>query len=109
MKDQAPTTIKPGSVFAYYEIYSQRWIYNLVTKQKYFHKPIYGSLKNSLTLMRDHAQAHRVKDVRLANLGCNLDKIQSQIVHKNLLEVFQQTDVSITVCVRNDKVTKRNG
>ena len=59
--------------------------------------------------MRDHAEAHRVKNIRLPYLGCSLDKLQSTIVHKILLEVFQQTDVSITVCVRDDEVTKRNG
>ena len=109
MKDQAFTTLTPGSVFAYYDLYSRRWISILVTKQKYFHKPFFDSRKNSPILMRNHAEAHCVKNIRLPDLGCGLDKLQSPILHKILHEVFQQTDVSITVCIRNDKVTKRNG
>ena len=31
MKDQTSTILKPRSVFAYYDLYSRRWIYNLVT------------------------------------------------------------------------------
>ena len=39
VEHQASTTLKPGSVFAYYDLYSRRWIYNLVTKQNYSFTP----------------------------------------------------------------------
>ena len=108
MKTEACKKLTPGSVLAFYDFYSRRWIYNLVTKPKYFHKPFYDALRNSLILMRNHAEAHRVKNIRLPELGCGLDKLQQPIVHKILHEVFQRTSVCITVCIRNDKVLKRN-
>ena len=107
MKTEACKKLTPGSVLAFYD-FSRRWIYNLVTKPKYFHKPFYDALRNSLILMRNHAEAHRVKNIRLPELGCGLDNLQPPIVHKILHEVFQRTSVCITVCIRNDKVLKRN-
>ena len=59
--------------------------------------------------MRNHAEAHRVKNIRLPELGRGLEVFQLPIVHKVLHKVFQQTNVCITVCIRNDKVLKWNG
>ena len=56
IKTQSSKNLAPGSVFAYYDKYSRRWIYNLVTKRKFFNKPSIASLRSSLLLMRDHAQ-----------------------------------------------------
>ena len=108
IKTEACKKLTPGSVLAFYDFYSRSWIYNFVTKPKYFHKPFYDALRNSLILMRNHAEVHRVKNIRLPEFGCGLDKLQSPIVHKNLHEVFQQTNVCITVCIKNDEVLKRN-
>ena len=58
--------------------------------------------------MCNHAEAHRVKNFRLPELGSGLDKLQSSIVHKIQHKIFQQTNVCIRICSRNNKVLKRN-
>ena len=94
------------SVFAFYDQYSRKWIYNLITKPKYFHEPFYDALKNSFILMRNHAETHGVTNIRLPDLGCGLDKLQPSIVKKILHEVFQKTKVGITVCIRNHRLIR---
>ena len=108
MKTEASRELAPGSVFAFYDQYSRRCIYNLMTKPKYFHKLFYDALKNSLILMRNHAETHGVTNIRLLELGCGLDKLQPSIVNKILHEVFQKTKVGITVCIRNHSLIKVN-
>ena len=66
---KASKNLIPGSVFAYYEKYSRWWIYNLVTKFKFFHKPFYESLRMSIMLMRNHAEYNRVHHIGLEELG----------------------------------------
>ena len=108
MKTEASRGLAPGSVFAFYDQYSRRWIYNLITKPKYFHKLFYDALKNSLVLMRNHAETHGVTNIRLPELGCDLDKFQLSIVNKILHEVFQKIKVGITVCLRKHNLIKVN-
>ena len=105
IKQEASKNLTPGSVFAYHDKNSRRWIYNLVTKFKFFHKPFYESLRMSLQLMRNHAEHNRVHHIRLPKLGCGLDNLQWQVVHKILRETFQRSTVNITVCFPPKLVT----
>ena len=73
---EASKNLTPGSVFAYHDKNSRRWIYNLVTKFKFFHKPFYESLRMSLQLMRNHAEHNGVHHIRLPKLGCGLHNLQ---------------------------------
>ena len=96
-------------MFAFYDYCSRRWIYNLVTKPNYFQKPFCEALKNSFILMRNPAVSHGVRNIRLPEIGCSLDKLQPSRVHEIRQAVFQQANVFITVCVQNDNLAKRNG
>ena len=42
---------------------SKRYIYHLVTKQKFYQKPTYGTSRASLERMRSHAEHHRVRKI----------------------------------------------
>ena len=100
MKDQASTTRTPGSVFAYYDLYSRRWIYNLVTKEKYFHKPFYNSLKNSLILMRNRRGSSREK-LSLTGTWMRPRHTPTINIAQNPTRGIQQAKVSVTVCIRH--------
>ncbi|XP_056589215.1 ADP-ribose glycohydrolase OARD1 [Triplophysa dalaica] len=76
---------------------SGRFVYYLITKQKYNQKPTYDTLKNSLATMREHCLANRVKKICMPRIGCGLDKLEWSKVSSIITEVFQNTDVSITV------------
>ena len=58
--------------------------------------------------MRNHAEAHGVKNIRLPPLGCGIDKLPPSIMIKILHEVFHQTEVGITVCIRRHNLMKCN-
>ena len=99
IKQEAWTTLAPWSVFANNDPYSRRWIYSLVTKLKHCHKAFYNPLKESPILTREHAEKRGVRNIRLPEVGCGIDKLQWRSVKRILADVFDQTTVSVTVCI----------
>lgn len=80
--------------------------FNLVTKEKYWQKPTYDSLKTALVNARINAKILALmnddKPVKLAmpKIGCGLDHLQWVKVKEIIEEVFANTDVEILVCVK---------
>lgn len=76
--------------------------FNLVTKEKYWQKPTYGSLKTALVNARILALMNDDKPVKLAmpRIGCGLDKLEWSKVKAIIEEVFADTDVEILVCIK---------
>ncbi|KAF5929692.1 hypothetical protein HPG69_002415 [Diceros bicornis minor] len=59
-----------------------RYIYYLITKKRASHKPTYENLRKSLEAMK---------------IGCGLDRLQWEHVSAMIEEVFEATDIRITV------------
>lgn len=78
-----------------------RYIYYLVTKQRYFNKPTYDDLTGSLEKMRDHMLDNNVSKLSIPKIGCGLDKLKWNNVKKILKKVFVETDIEITVYMLN--------
>jgi len=76
---------------------SQRYVYYLVTKQKYFHKPTYDSLRSSVKAMVVHCQENQVKAISMPLIGCGLDKLEWPKVKTMLDEEFRNTNITVTV------------
>lgn len=76
--------------------------FNLVTKEKYWQKPTYDSLKTALINARILALMNGDKPVKLAmpRIGCGLDKLEWFKVKAIIEEVFADTDVEILICVK---------
>ncbi|KAL4233673.1 ADP-ribose glycohydrolase oard1 [Mactra antiquata] len=74
-----------------------RYIYYLVTKVKYNHKPTYDTLKSSLKAMKDHGMKNNVTGISMPRIGCGLDRLQWPKVEEMLKGVFKDTDIVITV------------
>ena len=68
-----------------------------VTKEKYWNKPTYSSLRSSLEAMRDHCNTHKVTKLSMPRIGCGLDGLQWNKVLELIKDVFRETDVKITV------------
>lgn len=79
-----------------------RFEFNLVTKEKYWQKPTYDSLKTTLINARILALMNDDKPVKLAmpRIGCGLDRLQWDKVKAIIEEVFADTDIEILVCVK---------
>lgn len=74
-----------------------RYIYYLITKENYWNKPTYDTLRDTLLTMRDHMDAHGVKSLSIPRLGCGLDGLLWGQVKQLIKKVFADRDVRITV------------
>ena len=74
-----------------------RWIYYLVTKERYNGKPTYETMRASLCACRDHALEHGVKCIAMPKIGCGLDKLDWRIVGPMITDVFEDTGVEIKI------------
>ena len=77
-------------------------VFNLVTKDKYFQKPTYDSLKKALMnmkiLMLNHPELMKTNKVAMPRIGCGLDKLNWNKVKPIIEEVFGDTNIEILVC-----------
>lgn len=71
--------------------------YNLVTKSKYWHKPTYKTLGDSLILMRDQMLNRGENKVAIPKIGCGLDKLQWGAVLELINNIFKDTDIEVRV------------
>tara|TARA_Y100000310_G_C20685685_1_gene818794 strand:+ start:1996 stop:2427 length:432 start_codon:yes stop_codon:yes gene_type:complete len=72
--------------------------YNLITKEKYWHKPTYETMAVALTSMMLHANQHIIRYIAMPRIGSGLDKLSWEKVREIIKEVFKNTDISILVC-----------
>lgn len=77
---------------------------NLVTKEKYWQKPTYETMRMALEDAKDLCEetisyGYTVK-LAMPRIGCGLDRLQWDKVKAIIEEVFADTDVEILVCVK---------
>ena len=70
---------------------------NLVTKERYFHKPTLETLKQSLVDLREQALSRDLKKLAMPKIGCGLDRLFWEDVSAVIKEVFGDTDIEILV------------
>ena len=58
----------PGSLVTYFYQKHQRFIYNLVTKRRFFQKPTYETLTLSLHSLKRHLKRHNIHELALPKL-----------------------------------------
>lgn len=70
---------------------------NLVTKERYFHKPTLETLRQSLEDLRGQALERSLKMLAMPKIGCGLDKLKWEDVRAVIKETFGDTDIDILV------------
>ena len=75
-------------------------VINLITKEKYSHKPTYDSLRGALQRMKEECRLNGIRKVAMPLIGCGLDKLKWEQVSAIIREVFADTDMDILVCIR---------
>ncbi|XP_037627455.1 ADP-ribose glycohydrolase OARD1 isoform X2 [Sebastes umbrosus] len=75
----------------------RRFVYYLITKQKYSQKPTYESLTQSLEDMKSHCAENGVTRISIPRIGCGLDRLRWNQVSEILEQVFKDSNISITV------------
>ena len=75
----------------------ERFIYALVTKQKYSDKPTYETLKRSLHALREHCVSHEVRHLAMPRIGCGLDRLSWDRVLAMIRSEFKDTSVNVEI------------
>lgn len=76
------------------------YVANLITKCRYFQKPTYESLEESLVDLKQKL-SHDFPEVRkigMPLIGCGLDRLHWEKVSEIIIQIFENTDLEITVC-----------
>ena len=73
-------------------------VFNLVTKQRCFHKPTYDSLYDTLIDMRELCADFGITKLAMPLIGCGLDKLDWEQVKDVIDDVFNETDIEILIC-----------
>lgn len=73
-------------------------VFNLITKERYFHKPTYDSLYGALNLMKFICVQNGITKIAMPVIGCGLDRLSWSKVSDIIKEIFQDTDMEILVC-----------
>lgn len=73
-------------------------VLNLITKERYFHKPTYQSLKSALAAMKKICEKESIIKIAMPIIGCGLDKLSWNKVSEIIKEIFGNSDIEILVC-----------
>lgn len=70
---------------------------NLVTKERYFHKPTLETLRQALENFKTQALELGTQKLAMPKIGCGLDKLDWDDVREVIKEVFNDTELKILV------------
>lgn len=72
--------------------------FNLVTKQKYWHKPTYNSVREALLVMKEMMKALYIDKLAMPKIASGLDRLQWDDVLEIIKEVFEDLNCEILIC-----------
>ena len=73
-------------------------VFNLVTKNKHWHKPTYDSLRQSLEMMKEHLDFIGANKLAMPRIASGLDRLDKDKVYEVICEVFEDMDIDIVIC-----------
>lgn len=76
-------------------------VLNLVTKERYYWKPTYKSMKQALEMMKRVCIANGIRKVAMPKIGCGLDRLEWKKVSETIKDVFKDVDIEILVCMKD--------
>ena len=85
---------------------TRRYLYHLVTKQKYFNKPTYSTLRASSVRMRSHAENNSFSRISMLCIGTGLEQLDWDKVKLLIQETFPTSPVQVVVYILPDPETK---
>lgn len=75
----------------------EKYVYYMITKPRYFHKPTLKDFTASLNALKDLAIQNGVSSLSMPRIGCGLDKLEWDVVKKLLLDTFNGTGIVLNV------------
>ena len=75
-----------------------RVAFNLVTKKRFWNKPTYKDLEDSLYELLEMVELTGYKKLAMPKIGCGLDGLEWETVRGIIHSVFEWSNVEIMVC-----------
>ena len=72
-------------------------VFNLITKEKYWNKPTYDSLQQSLESAKNICIENNITKLAMPTIGCGIDQLNWDLVKSIILNIFKDTDMEILV------------
>lgn len=82
----------------YYDESSERHVFNLITKEKYWHKPTYEDISICIQELAWYCKENDIKKLAMPRIGCGLDRLKWENVKNILLNCFKELDIEIIIC-----------
>ncbi|SCH21455.1 Macro domain [uncultured Clostridium sp.] len=73
-------------------------VFNLVTKDRVYHKPTYDTLIKTLEDMKQQCENLDIDKIAMPRIGCGLDDLSWDTVEEIIKKVFEDTDMEILIC-----------
>ena len=73
-------------------------VFNLVTKQKYWQKPTYKTMRLALEDLKEALRIRKITKIAMPRIGCGLDRLEWETVKRMIQYIFADTDVEILIC-----------
>lgn len=73
-------------------------VINMVTKEKYYHKPTYESFSSALSDVKCICEYFNFKTIAMPKIGCGLDRLEWDKVKRMIEEMFKDMNINIIVC-----------
>ena len=73
-------------------------VFNLITKERYWQKPTYATMRGALEMMRKLIIENNVNKIAMPVIGCGLDRLTFNKVSEIIQDVFKELDIEILVC-----------
>ncbi|PTY93006.1 macro domain-containing protein [Heyndrickxia sporothermodurans] len=73
-------------------------VFNLITKERYWHKPTIDSVREAVEKMKEVAVQEGIKKIAMPCIASGLDRLDWNEVRAMVIEVFNDTNIHIFVC-----------
>lgn len=78
-------------------------VFNLITKERFYHKPTMTSMRLALLRMRELCEEHQITKIAMPTIGAGLDRLPWGAVSAEMRMIFNDTDIEILVCKKQAK------
>lgn len=73
-------------------------VFNLITKERYFHRPTLLTMKAALQKMKQQCCENGITKIAMPTIGAGLDRLNWTDVVAQIKSIFEDTDIEILVC-----------
>ena len=73
-------------------------VLNLITKERYFHKPTITTMTTALKKMKEVCIKNGITQIAMPTIGAGLDRLNWNKVSELICRIFDDMDIEILVC-----------